>query len=112
MNIEITPEVLLTQLGYPINESTLSQASSIIENTNNFEKFSKHLLPLIDSLAHINGFVAMSNTSNYLKIKSDESSSQELINEFTEIVKHFADKYNLELQKVSNKQVYYIIGTK
>ncbi|QOG11695.1 hypothetical protein [Arcobacter sp. FWKO B] len=112
MHIEITPEVLATQLGYSINDATLSQAKSIIENTKNFDKFSKHLLSLHDSLAHISSYVAMSNTNNYLKIKCDESNSAEFVKEFDEIVEHFSNKYNVEVQKVANKNVYYIIGTK
>lgn len=112
MNIEITSDVLLTQLGYTINESVTSQMQKIIDNTKQFEKFSKHLLSLHDSLAHINSHLAMSNTNDYLKIKCDESNTKEMVEEFEKIVKHFADKYNVELEKVANKNVYYIIGIK
>jgi hypothetical protein len=54
----------------------------------------------------------MSNTNDYLKIKCDESNTKEIIAEFEEIVKHFSNKYNVELEKVVNKNVYYIIGIK
>ncbi|MCK9161751.1 MAG: hypothetical protein GX118_08690 [Arcobacter butzleri] len=112
MNIEITPEVLATQLGYSVSDATINQAKAIIENTKGFDKFSKHVLTLIDSLAHINAYVAMSNSNNYLKVKIQPNDSMEIMDKFKEILEHFSNKYNIVLQKVDNKDVYYIIGIK
>ncbi len=52
----------------------------------------------------------MSNSENYLKIKCDEDSSADNLSAFTALVKHWADKYRLELKQVANKNTYYIIG--
>jgi len=46
MNIDITPENLLIQLGYPVNDATLAQMNRIIENTKGFDHFAKHILTL------------------------------------------------------------------
>ncbi len=112
MHLEITPEVLISQLGYSHNEQTQKQVEAIIENTNNFSKFSKHIISFNDSLKHMNAFIALSNSENYLKIKCGNSDATEILKEFHEAVKHFSDKYHVEIKKLDNKEVYYIIGIK
>ncbi len=111
MQIEVSPEVLLSQLGYAKNESSLKQAKQIINQTKDFNKFSKHIISLNDNLKKMNAYVALSNSSDYLKIKCDENDANEIINQFHEEVSHWADKYNLNLQKLKEKPVYYILGT-
>ncbi len=111
MYLDISPEVLLSQLGYSKSESSLNQAEQIIDQTKNFKKFSKHIISLNDHLKKMNAYVALSNSSNYLKIKCDENDAKEILEEFHESVSHWADKYNINLQKLNNKHVYYILGT-
>ena len=41
-----------------------------------------------------------------------EDSNADNLSAFTALVKHWADKYKLELRKVENKNTYYIIGHK
>lgn len=110
MQINLTPEALLSQLGYAKTEQSLAQMKQTIENTNGFENFSKHFLALHDQLAHLKGFIAMSNSQNVFKIKCSEDVSDEIKEEFTTLVQHWAHKYRVELQKVANKSTYYIIG--
>jgi hypothetical protein len=112
MHLELTPEALLAQLGYPKTEQTLNQMNSIIENTKEFSKFSQHLPSFNDALAVEKGFIAMSNTEDHLKIKCDEDSNADNLSAFKTLVDHWADKYKLELKKVPNKNTYYIIGHK
>ena len=110
MNIDLTPEVLLSQLGYSKTENSLKQMENIIKNTDNFEKFSSHILSLHDNLAHLKGFVAMSNSQDNLKIKGSQDTSDEIKEEFTQKVENWAKKYKVRIQKVSNKPTYYILG--
>ena len=110
MNIDLTPEALLRQLDYPLNDKTLEQITKTIENTENFEKFSSRLLSLKDNIAHYFGFIAMSNSYDYLKIKCEEMESEENIKVFEEVTKAWAKKYKITLQQVDNKPTYYIIG--
>jgi len=110
MHLELTPEALLAQLGYTRTEQTLQQMNDIIENTKDFNKFSQHIPSFNDALAVEKGFIAMSNSENYLKIKCDEDSNADNLTAFTELVKHWADKYKLALKKVDNKNTYYILG--
>ncbi len=110
MTIDLSPEALLSQLGYPTSEHTTEQMKKIINNTNDFENFSKHILSLHDNIAHLKGYVAMSNSNNYLKIKRGEELSNEIAKEFNNIVESWANKYKVKLEKVPNKPTYYILG--
>lgn len=110
MHLDLTPEALLTQLGYIQNEQSLKQINDIIDNTEGFEKFSQHIPSFNDALAVEKGFIAMSNSENYLKIKCNEDISADNLSAFTALVKHWADKYKLELKQVKNKNTYYILG--
>ena len=112
MHLDLTPEALLTQLGYPKNESELDKMNKIIENTNGFNHFSQHILSFNDALTIEKGFIAMSNSTDHLKIKCHEDPSADNLSAFTQLVQHWSDKYKVELQKVDNKNTYYIIGQK
>lgn len=110
MHLDLIPEALLVQFGYVTNNHTLKQMNDIISNTNGFERFSQHLPSFNDALAVEKGFIAMSNSEDYLKIKCDVDSAADNLSAFTTLVKHWAEKYKLELKKVENKSTYYIIG--
>ncbi len=110
MHIELTPEAILNQLEYTYSDKLHKQVEDIISNTDNFNKFSKHFLALHDNLKHINGFIGLSNNKNYFKIKIENDESKNFHEEFHEIVEKWSDKYNINLEKVDNKDVYYILG--
>jgi len=110
MHLDLTPEALLVQLGYTKTEQTLKQINDIIENTKGFNKFSQHIPSFNDALAVEKGYIAMSNSRDYLKIKCNEDISADNLVAFTELVKHWADKYKLKLEQVDSKNTYYIIG--
>ena len=112
MNLELTPEALLSQFGYQKSEPMLKQMEKIINNTNKFNSFSQHLLSLRDSLAPLKGYIAMSNSENYLKIKRGEEVSKEIAKEYKDTIMKWADKYKVELQNVKNSSTYYILGHK
>jgi len=78
MQIDLSAEALLSQLGYSKTESSIEQMEKIIDNTSEFDKFSKHLLSLNDHLAPIKGFIGMSSTQNNLKIKGSDCTSKEI----------------------------------
>ncbi len=111
MQLEVSAEVILSQLGYSKSETSLKQAKKMIESTNNFDKFAKHIFTLNDHLKKMNAYVGLSNKSNYLKIKCDENDSEEILQEFNEEVLHWADKYNVKLEKLDKKPIYYVLGT-
>jgi len=109
MHLDITPEVLVAQLDLGHGEPTLNQTEKAIENTKNFEKFSKHIISLNDKLKHMNAYIALSNSHPCFKIKC-ENKEEEIINEFTDELGHWSDKYEVTLEKVADKNVYYIVG--
>jgi protein subunit release factor A len=111
MQLKMSPEVVLSQLGYSKSDNALQQVENIINKTKNFDKFAKHIISLNDHLKKMNAYVAMSNSSNFLKIKCDEHDAKEILEEFHEEVSHWANKYNVALEKLNNKHVYYILGT-
>ncbi len=111
MNIELTPETLLIQLGYPVKDATMAQIERIINNTPGFDKFAKHILTLNDEVKRFAGIVAMSNSKDYLKVKTDSTSPEE-IEAFNDYLKQWAQKYKVALEKVEGKNTYYILGHK
>jgi tRNA U34 5-carboxymethylaminomethyl modifying GTPase MnmE/TrmE len=111
MQLNVSAEVILSQLGYSRSDASLQQAEKIIGLTDNFDKFSKHIFTLNDHLKKMNAYVGLSNKSNYLKIKCDENDSDEILQEFHEEVSHWANKHNVKLQKLDSKHIYYILGT-
>jgi hypothetical protein len=110
MHLELTPEALLVQLGYTVTTQSLKQMEAIIANTDGFERFAPHIPSLNDALAVEKGFIAMSNSENYLKIKCNEDISADNLSAFTSLLFHWAKKYKLDLKQVKNKNTYYLLG--
>ena len=50
MQLDVSAEVILSQLGYSKSESSLQQAQAMIDSTTNFDKFAKHIFTLNDHL--------------------------------------------------------------
>jgi hypothetical protein len=111
MQINVSPEVILSQLGYSKSDSSILQAEKMMLNTNNFDKFSKHIFSLNDNLKKMNAYVGLSNKTSYLKIKCDENDADQIINEFHKEVGHWSNKYNVQVEQLDKKPIYYIIGT-
>jgi protein subunit release factor A len=110
MQLDVSAEVILSQLGYSKNDASLQQAEKIINSTSNFDKFSKHIFTLNDHLKKMNAYIALSNKSDFLKIKCDENDSNEILEEFHNEVSHWANKYNVKLEKLDARHIYYILG--
>lgn len=110
MQIDVTPEVLLAQLGYTKSEQTIQQVQKAIDNTQGFEKFAKHLISLHDELARIKGIVALSNSKDVFKIKGSEETSEEFQKEFETLLENWSTKYKVTLEQVEKKPTYYILG--
>jgi len=104
-------EAMLTQLGYVANDALLAQLDKIEKNTTGYEKIKKHILDLHDHLKVDNAYVALSNSNDYFKIKI-ESNSESLVDEAHEKIKHFCEKYRVNIEKLENKDTYYILGFK
>lgn len=111
MHLDVSAEVLLSQLGYAKSESSLKQAQVVIDNTKDFDKFAKHIISLHDFLKHLNAYVALSNKTDYLKVKCDENDADEILEEFHQEVSHWGEKYNINLEKLDGKHIYYVKGT-
>jgi hypothetical protein len=110
MNLEITPEVLASQLQIGKTEASLKQIEINISNTQNFNSFSKHIISLNDKLRHINAYVGLSNKESYFKIKCNILDNQELEKEFLNEVNHWSEKYNVAIKQLDNQNTFYIIG--
>ncbi|WP_294961007.1 hypothetical protein [Sulfurimonas sp.] len=102
-------DAMLTQLGYAPNSALMSQLERIENNTSGYEKIQKHIMDLHDHLKVDGSYVALSNTNDYFKIKV-ESSSEEIAQEAHEKIKHFSDKFKVTINKLDNKETYYILG--
>ena len=104
-------EAMLIQLGYAPNEALLSQLDKIQNNTTGYDKIQKHIMDLHDHLKIDDGYVAMSNSTDYFKIKI-ESKSSELVQEAHTKIQRFCDKFKVSIDKLDNKDTYYILGFK
>ena len=102
-------DAMLTQLGYLPNEALIQQLEDIENNTSGYEKIQKHIMDLHDHLRVDGSFVALSNSENYFKIKV-EASSSELALEAHAKIKHFSEKFKVTVNKLENKETYYIVG--
>jgi hypothetical protein len=100
---------MLNQLGYTPNEILIKQFTKIKENTIGYEKIEKHIMDLHDALKPLGGYVAMSNSNDYLKVKIEQPNGA-LKEEAYEKIEHFSEKFKIELQKVDGKDTFYIIG--
>ena len=109
MQIDINAEALLKQLKIDLTSGSLAQMNTIIDNTPNALKFFKHIFSLNDDLSHLDAFIAPSSSCDFLKIKLRGTLAAQ-IESFHETVKHWSDKYKVEVEKVANKEVYYIKG--
>ena len=110
MKLDVTAEVIISQLGYSNNDSSLKQAQRAIDVTKGYEKFGKHILTLNDHLKKMNAYVGLSNKTDYLKIKCDENDSKEILDAFHETVCAWAKKYNVDIERLDRKPIYYILG--
>ena len=110
MHLDITPEVIISQLGLGSSDSVMEQTITSINNTKDFDKFSKHIISLNDNLKHMHAYIALSNSESYFKIKCENTDSDEIIKEFNDEIAHWSNKYDVNLRKIDNKEVYYIIG--
>ena len=109
MHIDITPENLLIQLGYPNNDALLTQMERTLAATSGFDAFSKHVLSLKDEIALFDGYIALSNSRDSLKIKSDATHPEE-IQAYKDVLQKWADKYKVTLEQVGKTNTFYILG--
>jgi len=102
-------KAMLIQLGYTPNDALVEQFKKIKQNTTGYEKIEKHIMDLNDHLKVENAYVALSNSKDYLKIKV-ESPTPELAQEAHEKIKRFSEKFKVQIEKIPNKETYYILG--
>jgi len=102
-------DAILTQLRYVPNEALVEQLKRIQKNTSEYGKIEKHILDLNDHLKVNNAYVALSNTKDYFKIKV-ESPTPELAKEAHAKIKRFSDKFKVKIEKLPNKETYYVLG--
>ncbi len=102
-------DAILRQLGYSVTPNALNQVQRVIENTKDFDYVEKHLIALNDALKPRLSFVAISSTQDYFKIKN-EAEGKEMVQSVNEMIANWSKKYKIELEKVPNKETYYVLG--
>jgi len=104
-------DALLNQLGYTVTQSAQAQMQRVIENTVGFDHVEKHLIALHDALKSHLSFVALSSNKDYFKIKN-EAVGEAMRSEVNEMIERWSKKYKIDIEKVPNKDTYYVIGYK
>jgi len=107
--MKLTNEALLTQLGYNVTDAELEVLNNIAENTPGFENIKNHIVALNDHLKEFFAYVTMSNSKPYFKIKID-TDNESHIQAAIEEINHWANKYNVKIEKVEGKNTFYILG--
>jgi hypothetical protein len=105
----LSNEAFLTQLGYTQHSNIEAPLERVALNTNGFEYLKGHIIQLADSLKPYDGFVAISNSHDYLKVKTLTNCLGQLLKS-KELIEKWAKKYKVKLEKLPNKDTYYIIG--
>lgn len=105
-----TAEAFLKQLGIIEVQNASVQMQKIAQKTKGFEQISRHIIALNDHLEHLSGFVGLSNSNDYLKIKCTDAFSKDGLNEFHKRVEQWASKHKIDIERVPSKDVYYILG--
>jgi len=101
---ELNEEAILRQLGYNPNDSILNQFQKVINSTPGFNELKRSIIALNEKIKHYGGFIGLSSSTNYLKIKNVTSSPQT-----KEIIDQWAKKHKVSLIKSANNN-YYIEG--
>lgn len=102
-------DALLNQLGYTVTQSAQAQMQKVVNNTLGFDHVEKHLIALHDALKSHLSFVALSSNRDYFKIKN-EAVGEEMRSEVNEMIERWSKKYKIDIEKVPNKDTYYVIG--
>jgi len=102
-------DAILRQLGYSVTPNALEQVQRVMENTKDFDYVEKHLISLHDALKPKLSYVAMSSTHDYFKIKN-EAGNEEMVKSTNEIISQWSQKYKIAVEKVPNKNTYYVLG--
>lgn len=102
-------EGLLNQFGYTVTPNSVEQIERIVGNTKGFENVERHLIALNDKLKNHLGFVGLSGSKDYFKIKntSPDKSVRKMVEE---MILQWSEKFKITIEKVPNKDTYYVIG--
>ena len=102
-------DAILRQLGYSITPNAIEQVQRVMDNTKDYDYVEKHLISLHDALKPCLSFVAISSTHDYFKIKN-EAVGEEMVQSTKDIIQKWSKKYKIALEKVPNKETYYVLG--
>ncbi|PSM52307.1 hypothetical protein CBLAS_0307 [Campylobacter blaseri] len=102
-------EGILVSLGYVMNDSTLKQVRAILSKCDFDSNELDRIVTLNDRLKTYGAYIAMSNSNDYFKIKNEpkQESEKEVVRD---MIFTWADKYKFELEKVADRETYYIVG--
>lgn len=102
-------EGILVELGYTANEAEIEKLNRILSKCDFDNTVLSKIITLNDKLKIFDGYIAMSNSEDYFKIKN-ESQNPENQKAAEDIILTWSKKYKIEVEKVKNKNTYYIIG--
>jgi len=104
-------DAILKQFDYTVTQSALAQLQKVMDNTNNFDYVEKHLLTLHDQLKAKLSYVALSSNKDFFKIKND-AVEDSIAKDVNTMILNWSDKYKIDIEKVPNKETYYVLGYK
>ncbi|MSN95648.1 type II secretion system protein [Campylobacter sp. FMV-PI01] len=107
----MSEEGILVSLGYVLNDATLLQLRGILSKCDFTNSELESIINLNDKLKIHGAYIAMSNSNDYFKIKNQPENDREK-ESVRDIIFAWANKHKINLEKVQNKETYYILGRK
>ena len=102
-------DVIFLCLVFFLNDSTLEQLRGILSKCDFNQSELDDIINLNNKLKIYGAYIAMSNSNPYFKIKNEPDSERER-KVVRDMIFEWADKYKMNLEKVSGKETYYIKG--
>lgn len=107
----MTNDAILKQFGYTATPNAIEQLEKVKNNTSGFDYVEKHLIALHDQLQSQLSYVALSSSKDYFKIKN-EALEPSIKKAVESAILQWSKKYKIDIEKVPNKETYYVLGFK
>lgn len=100
-------KAVLIQLQYNTNDASVEKIKQILSKCDLTDKELQHIVELNDKLKPYMCYITMSNSHDYFKIKY-EKSNQNAKENIVDMIENWSNKYKICVEKVENKETYYI----
>ncbi len=102
-------EKVLVGIDCNVNDAMLAQVKKVVDDADFSATDLDHIINLHEKVKVYGGFVALSNSEDVFKVKS-ENYEPAALKDFNLTVHNWGEKYNFKVKKLEGKETYYITG--